>query len=107
MITAPKIKHILASVLLTAALLFPTVVQAIHTFDGHEHVSCKELKTHLHEEKVQCDLCDFQLSSFQFTFFSYELNVHETVVEQPKISVHKVYFLYKSDFTSLRGPPLS
>lgn len=88
------------------AILFPTAIQFEHVFEEHHHVVCKEVKTHLHESKTDCSLCDFHFSSFHFTAVApIEFLVTEVIItfEPQSISSEK-----SSHPTTnhLRGPPI-
>lgn len=95
----------LGAVLLTLALMLPTGVQFAHVFDGHEHVACNELKVHLHEDKIDCDLCDFQLSSFDYQVSEYS-ETHLVLISSEK-DIFYTSFIGAEDNGSitLRGPP--
>jgi hypothetical protein len=60
------LKTIAAAVLLLA-LQLPAAVQFSHVFEGHVHSVCTDYSVHLHEQKTDCPICDFHLSSFTFS----------------------------------------
>ena len=87
--------------------MMPSLVQAGHNiFEEHEHISCNEVKTHLHEADVDCSLCDFHFSSFD-----YEPEL--TVELLPNITILTSEDHYSSSAFNtlqhtyfLRGPPV-
>lgn len=95
----------LPALLLIIIMLFPSAFQFAHAFEKHEQNDCIELTTHLHEQEVECSICDFHISTFSYSFFN-ELEYSHT-------KNHKIYADYyiskkhnsiKQSF-SLRGPP--
>ena len=66
MIKKLPIATFILSLFLSLAILLPTLLQIGHIFEEHKHVSCKEVKTHLHEASVDCSLCDFHFSTFDY-----------------------------------------
>lgn len=57
--------------LLFVALMLPTAVQFIHSFEGHEHIVCNDRTTHIHTSKTKCEVCSFQLASFNYDIVAY------------------------------------
>ncbi len=105
MISAPSIHRSLASLLMVFALLWPSAIQLAHTLEGHDHPTCNEFKTHIHDEQLECSLCDFQVSVFDFS-------PESTRYLDPSIENYKsdfrnteICYLFFSGFNSLRGPP--
>ncbi len=93
------------SILLIGLLWFPLVVQFAHIFEGHDHKSCGEVTTHLHEKKVNCSLFDFHFSNFSYSVVNYP---EFFSIEEP--SKHETrYFSVEINTTSttyyVRGPP--
>jgi len=107
MIANKIITNRILSLVFGLAILFPTAIQLEHVFEDHQHVVCKEVKTHLHESTPDCSLCDFHFSSF-----------HYTAVVPIDFLVTKVIYTFepllvsseKSNFPTtnhLRGPPIN
>lgn len=101
-----KVTQVLVATIFSLALLLPTAVQFAHTFEGHEHKACTDISTHLHEKQLECSICDFHFSIFNFT-----------PLEVPEFSVYhryhnvEVFYLSQDFYLSqtpyfLRGPPL-
>ena len=89
-------------------MLLPTSVQFFHAFEEHEHANdCTEITTHLHEKELDCSLCDFHISSFDFKF--YNISDYSTI----KVSSEYVAYYKSKKYNSikpsfnLRGPPMS
>lgn len=100
-----KGKRVVASMLL-AILLFPTAFNFFHHFSNHQHIECSENKSHIHQSISGCDVCDFNLLSFNYNIS------HFPDLEQPEISVElNIVFeaLQIHSFTTsnnqLRAPP--
>lgn len=88
------------------ALLFPIAIQSIHALDGHEHLVCNDFTTHLHKKQLDCSICDFHFSIFDFKperlpeFLSpVESFKSETEYQNSEITADAPHFY-------LRGPPL-
>jgi len=101
-----EILKFFAASIFSLALLLPSAVQLLHTFEGHEHKACTEVSTHLHEKQLDCSI-----DSFHFSFFN--LNLQTFAISKPSISGENKIFTYKehsinSDkrFVKLRGPPI-
>lgn len=100
-----NIIQIFAATIFSLALLFPTAVQFAHTFEGHEHKACTEISTHLHEKQLDCSICDFHFSIFNFTptelpdfVVFHSFNIIETAYLIPELSLNSRHYF-------LRGPP--
>ena len=91
------------------AILFPTAIQtahAAHAFDGHEHQVCHDLTSHIHKKQLDCSICDFHFTIFDFT-------PQQPIEFLAEVEFLKALNLYRStaqiaDLTHffLRGPPL-
>ncbi len=88
------------------ALLLPTAVKFAHTFEGHEHQTCTDFSTHFHKKQLDCSICDFHFSIFDFK--TQELpefavlngfQKTETVYLFPEFELSTTHYF-------LRGPPL-
>lgn len=100
--TAKKI----AATLLLALLLFPMAFNFFHHFTDHQHIECSENKLHIHQSVSGCDICDFNLLSFNYNI------THYSDLKQSEISVElNIAFepLQLNSFTitntQLRAPP--
>ncbi len=96
----------LSATIFSFALLFPTAVKFAHTFEGHEHKACTEFSTHIHKKQLDCSICDFHFSIFDFTpqelpefavLNSFQKT--ETVYLLPEFNLNTTHYF-------LRGPPL-
>jgi len=92
--------------LLGAAILFPFTIQLIHLLEQHEHYSCKEVATHIHEKEMECYIYDFQFSPFQYSFFN-----SPEFLKSIKQSLEISFYLPNRPTNNyycffLRGPPL-
>ncbi len=66
---ANHIKLLLAGVFFTCILLSPMFVQFMHALEGHEHIACDQIESHIHQDQNDCSLCDYQLSNYQYESF--------------------------------------
>jgi hypothetical protein len=95
-----------AVLLLIIIMLLPTIVQFAHVFEAHEQTNCKVLTSHIHEQEIDCSICDFHSSSFDYSF----ANLNEIISTNNYIT-HADYYRSKKHnaiklLYSLRGPPL-
>ena len=96
----------LAALLVVATLLLPIVVKYAHAFDAHEHVVCKNADSHFHQDFVECQICHFQLASFDYHFNNYqEVETHTmTKAVNDRIVSVCLRSILRSN-TQLRAPP--
>jgi hypothetical protein len=101
-----KIFKIFSAAIFAFALLLPTAVKFAHTFEGHEHNTCTDFSTHLHEKQLDCSICDFHFSIFNFA----PQELPEFIVIDGFQKTEAIYILpeFKLNTTHyfLRGPPL-
>ena len=105
MIQKNEISSRFIALLLIFALLIPAAIQLSHAFENHNHEICTEVKTHIHPEKIDCSLCDFQFSTFNIQLQNFEpLLVSKTFL---KDFTGEVSSLKNTEYShSLqRGPP--
>jgi hypothetical protein len=83
------------------------VVQLVHVFENHEHVSCtsKEVK-HIHAKEIDCDIFHrpYQEFSLDIPFQSEEIPKHyyiTTFAELPKLVA-----MVHHNKNKPRGPPI-
>lgn len=92
--------------LLTGLLAFPSVVEFVHVFTGHQHNYCNHYSdSHFHQDKLDCELFSFHKTSYpSVELFSYSLFLPEIVVQK---SSRAYYFLstHQPLPFALRGPP--
>ncbi|WP_158974705.1 hypothetical protein [Cellulophaga sp. L1A9] len=101
-----KISKIVSSVFLLAVLLFPTAIQFIHAFEGHEHITCKDKSTHVHQKVTDCDICDFHFFSSNYDILSYPEFVKATISSKVVVAFTAQFIsLLKNNNNALRGPP--
>ncbi|MCG9793384.1 hypothetical protein [Flavobacterium algicola] len=113
-----KIKYIIINVLLSMAVLFPILFQAVHSY---EHFSEHEVVTYIFENATKnktdlnnqqskyekCATCDFHFSSFTADdFFAFSLNADKFVKTATPTLLYKYSSFFKGAIFSLRAPPL-
>ena len=101
-----QIVKVFSAAIFAVALLLPTAVKFAHTFEGHEHKPCTELSTHIHQKQLDCSICDFHFSIFNFTpqefpefAVLHSFQKTETVYLLPEFKLNSTHYF-------LRGPPL-
>lgn len=97
----------IASLLLVLALLLPTAIQFAHAFEGHQHVTCTDNTTHLHQSITKCEICSFHLSSFNYDIVNYpNLSLPEIHVKKDaNLTALKPHGFITTN-TQLRAPPI-
>ncbi|GGD92952.1 hypothetical protein [Planktosalinus lacus] len=96
------------ALLLTIALLLPFTTEALHLIAHNNHIHCTETgTTHFHQQELECDLFDFQLSTV-FHLFIFESE------EQQSLNFKSIFpsiedYYFNSFFITphLRGPPVN
>ncbi|MBJ7879938.1 hypothetical protein [Gelidibacter salicanalis] len=99
-------KNIVA-LLLFVALMLPTAIQFLHIFEGHEHISCTDQVTHLHNSDVKCEIGHYYLVSFNYDIAEYPelfLSAIPLKVEADFASLQ--FHSFKITNTQLRAPPV-
>lgn len=97
---------IIVASIFSFAILFPTAIQTVHAFDGHEHQVCHDLTSHLHKKQLDCSICDYHFTISEFTpqkpiDFLAEIEFLKT----PNFYRHTASITDLTHFY-LRGPPL-
>jgi hypothetical protein len=105
MISTDSIKISFTSLLLALVFLLPSGIQLAHALESHEHPGCEEFSTHIHEKPLDCSLCDFQISIFDFTPDSNDQLRPAIENFKSEFQYHEINTSYYTVFTSLRGPP--
>lgn len=96
------------SLTMTLALLFPFSVNALHIFshDGHEH--CTETGTvHFHEKELDCELCDFHLTSVLHFAAGSEITIFSSNFKTIFPPIEETFFNTTTLHFNLRGPPVN
>lgn len=106
MILKQNILRIIFAATFSLALLFPTAVKLVHSFEGHKHEVCNDLSVHIHKKQLDCSICDFHFSIFSFKAldlpdFALIDSFHSTKAYYllPEITKNEISYF-------LRGPPL-
>jgi len=100
-----RLLKIFIAAIFSLALLLPIFTQTFHALQGHKHEVCVDFSSHLHEKQLDCSICDFHHSNFDFKLYNYS----ELIVFSTFHKVESVVVLI--DSTSLishyylRGPP--
>ena len=106
MILKKEILNIILAATFSLALLFPTAIKFVHTFENHKHEVCTDFSVHIHKQQLDCSIWDFHFSIFTFE----TQNLPDFAIIHRYQTEETNYFL--QDFTInknnylLRGPPL-
>lgn len=105
MIFKKEISKLFFSVVFTLLLSLPMAVQLAHTLEDHEHKACNEIATHIHQEKLDCSICDFHFASFNFEIQEYSNFIVTSIYSE--VINHYFFFESTSKYSSypLRAPP--
>lgn len=96
----------IAACLLTLTLMLPTAIQVFHASEVHEHITCTKKYSHIHTAFVECDLCDFNLTSLSYDFKKYpDIAVPNIFWELNSTFTTSQFHSFKITSTQLRGPP--
>lgn len=101
-----EILRIVTVAIFSFALLLPTAVKFVHTFEGHEHEACTDFSVHIHKKQLDCSICDFHFSIFDFK--PQELPEFAILNGFQKIETNYLLpkFNQNTSHYFLRGPPL-
>lgn len=106
MVEEKKIVERILAFWLIALLLLPVTIEAVHTFEGHESVSCSETATHIHGIEAECELCDIRLTTFDFDITTaQELVLTSSPVKKEVNLTSSQLHSYQITNTQLRAPP--
>tara|TARA_R110000823_G_scaffold200958_1_gene331919 strand:+ start:26359 stop:26643 length:285 start_codon:yes stop_codon:yes gene_type:complete len=86
--------------------LLPITVQFLHSLEGHEETVCTDTSTHIHEDSPECQICHFNIASFNYDTESYP----ELEVLPPPFKVENNFSPLplqsnKKNYFQLRAPP--
>lgn len=100
-----KLFKVIVAAIFSLALLLPIATQTFHALQGHQHEVCVDFSSHLHEKQLDCSICDFHHSNFDFKLYNYS----ELIVFSTFHKVESVVVLINSSTSTthyyLRGPP--
>lgn len=106
-----SLKHIIlfssVAIVLTTALLLPTILKFEHAFEHHQHETCKNPQAlHFHDIEHDCEFFKFKITP-QITFTYPQTELVDIEDNHPHNSSQ---YQYVSDYQrlpfSLRGPPV-
>lgn len=96
-----------AASLLFAILMFPTVFNFFHHFGVHQHIECSENKSHIHQSISNCDICDFNLLSFNYDVADdFKIQTIEIHKEANSIFASLQFHSFSLTNIQLRAPPV-
>jgi hypothetical protein len=110
-------KHIIINVLLSMAVLFSILFQAIHAYEHHsQQLTEKHCQQHYsknkteltHEQSIaeKCFTCDFNFSAFTpIAFYVFSFHKNNLVVHSPLYFSHTHSSFFNGSLFSLRAPP--
>lgn len=102
-----QFRKITVSLVLFFALMIPSAVQLIHTFDGHEHITCNETETHFCKTDIECNICAFEAFSYKNDIdlksdYSLNLPIFTEIDSYTTAAISSYYYSNKQ----LRAPPV-
>ena len=101
-----KIKGFVA-VFLWILFVTPTLVNLIHHCDSHGHLECKEIKAHLHQLQTDCEVCDYNILTFDYKINKVPiLENNEIFVILDNFFVATYFHSFSFKNTKLRAPPI-
>jgi len=95
------------ALLLFTILVLPIGVQSLHVLEEHEHPSCNDKTTHIHESISECELCAVHFSSVKYDIDKYPSLLLPTIF----VKVSTVFdslrlHSFTITNTQLRAPPV-
>lgn len=94
------------ALMLFVAFMLPITIQFIHVFDGHEHVTCTEKVSHVHQSTSNSDLCDYQLITYNYiSLKKIDVPVSEIYVKTIENLSSLQFHSFNTTNTQLRAPP--
>jgi hypothetical protein len=105
MIVSKQLRLKLVAFLLLTLLLLPIMVQLLHSFENHRHISCGEVKIHLHEKNIDCSIGDFHFSTFTFILPFFLDQVVPESFSKNQIDYFSSEIIIFQDHIFQRGPP--
>ncbi|NQY05328.1 MAG: hypothetical protein HRT68_03745 [Flavobacteriaceae bacterium] len=99
--------HLFLSIIVSLAILLPTVHQLIDQDDHHmvTHKDCDDEYAHLHEACDGCGMCLYTKSSFELNQFETPQFSHVIFSKKNITSRQLLYYPYLTSHLQLRGPP--
>lgn len=97
----------IAALLLFVVLMLPTAFEFIHTFEGHELITCNDRTTHIHKSVVKCNICQFHIASFNYDTAEYPNLLLPKITVKIEANFTSLQFIsFKITNTQLRAPPI-
>lgn len=87
--------------------MLPTAIHFTHIFEEHEHIVCNDKSsTHIHESETKCEICSFNLASFNYQITQYPDLFPIAIPVKKEINFDSLLFhSFKITNTQLRAPP--
>jgi len=106
MMKAQSYYEMVIGIVLTFVVLFPSAVQLTHVIEEHQHSSCFNNSIHIHEKQIDCDIQDYQATSFQFDPIQ-EIEINVCSFYDLSLSSYQYlpFLSYKKYINGLRAPP--
>lgn len=101
-----KIRQLAATIFL-AALIFPYILNFLHSCEANSHTKCKEVKTHLHEKTKNCHTCDFNVHTYNFKVIEYFETINHYYFKKIDLdSQSRLFNSLRQNNKKLRAPPI-
>ncbi|OUR90694.1 hypothetical protein A9Q87_12110 [Flavobacteriales bacterium 34_180_T64] len=96
----------IATVVITLALIAPSVVKLSHAFNHHEHEICLgENQTHLHKYDVDCNFYKFKINNQLSFSINKNQMINVEINHEIRVSQYQSISEYQQLQCALRGPP--
>ena len=97
----------IASLLIIAAILTPSIIKLSHAIYGHEEQQCKIIGSlHVHEVEQDCDFQKFKLSPQYHIILADIEKLSTPVIKEKNLDLYSFLNKYQKLHFELRGPPL-
>ena len=93
--------------MLMGVLSLPSIINLFHQCDSHNSIDFKENKAHLHHLQTECEVCDFNLLTFNYKINEVpNLEKKEIFVVPDNFFVDNYFHSFSLKYTQLRAPPM-
>lgn len=97
----------IASLLIIAAILTPSIIKLSHAIYEHEEQQCESVGSlHVHEVELDCDFQKFKLSPQYHIVLTVIEKLPAPVIKEKSFDLYSFLSKYQKLHFALRGPPL-
>ena len=96
-----------SAILLLVVLAIPTAIQFSHALENHTHTICNNNDEHLHQADLDCSLCEYHITSYNFNLATYpDFEAFILIKNKPTKLTDRLQSKSNSNPKQLRAPPL-